>query len=133
MEVRRGAPIRQVAPRGLRSLRNACWRSSRGALGRWRGRYGNERAYSLARIAGEERARRARRGDSGEVELFARARRCGPWRLGRVAEVREDLAHDDWVCELCDEATRAAAMRAGEDVDGEDTSQELRPRRARRA
>jgi len=36
-----------------------------------------------------------------------------------VAEVREDLAHDDWVCELRYEAAWAAAMRAGEDVDGE--------------
>jgi hypothetical protein len=36
--------------------------------------------------------------------------------------VGEDLAHDDWVCEQCDEAARVAAMRAREDLDGEDTS-----------
>jgi hypothetical protein len=35
------------------------------------------------------------------------ARAC--W-LGRVAEMREDLAHDDWVCELRDEAAWAALV-----------------------
>ena len=67
---------------------------------------------------------------SGEVELFAWARGCGAWRLGRVAEVPEDLAHGDWVCDLCDEAAWTAAMRAGEDVEGEDAAQELGPSRA---
>jgi len=72
-------------------------------------------------------------GDSGEVEQFARAGGRGAWGLGRVAEVREDLAQDDWVCELCDQAAGAAAMRAGQHVDGEDAAQELGPARARRA
>jgi hypothetical protein len=44
-----------------------------------------------------------------------------------VSEVGEDLAHDDWVCELRYEAAWAAAVRAGEDVDGEHSPQELRP------
>ena len=56
----------------------------------------------------------------GEVELFAWARGCGAWRLGRVAEVPEDLAHGDWVCDLCDEAAWTAAVRTGQDVEGED-------------
>jgi len=50
-----------------------------------------------------------------------------------VAEVVEDLAHDDGIGELRDEAAWAAAMRAGEDVEGEDAAQELWPDRARRA
>jgi hypothetical protein len=41
--------------------------------------------------------------------------------------VREDLAHDDWVCELRDEAAWAAAVRAGQHVEGEDAAQEFRP------
>ena len=65
----------------------------------------------------------ARGSGSGEVELLARAGRCRPWRLGRGSEMREDLADDDWVCELHDEAAWAAAMRAGENVHGEDASQ----------
>jgi hypothetical protein len=70
--VRRGAPIRQAAPGGRCSPRNACSRAVRRALGPWSGRLGNERAYSLALAAGEERAwRREGAGDSGEVELFA--------------------------------------------------------------
>ncbi len=48
-------------------------------------------------------------GGSGEVELFAWARRRGPWRLAVVSEVSEDLAHDDWVGELRDEAAGAVA------------------------
>ncbi len=64
---------------------------------------------------------------SGEVEQFGRARGCGAWRLGRVADMREELAHDGWVGELCDEAARATALRAGEDVDDEDAPQQLRP------
>jgi hypothetical protein len=39
----------------------------------------------------------------------------------------KDLAHDDRVGELRDEAARAAAVRAGEDVEGEDAAQEFRP------
>lgn len=39
-----------------------------------------------------------------------------------MSQMREDLAHDDGVCELCDEAAWAAAVRAGEDVDGEDAA-----------
>jgi hypothetical protein len=41
--------------------------------------------------------------------------------------MRENLAHDDWVCELRYEAAWAAAVRAGENVDGEHSPQELRP------
>ena len=52
VEVRRGSPCRQVAPRGLRSQWNACLRAVRRALGPWSGRLGNERAYSLARGRG---------------------------------------------------------------------------------
>jgi len=48
---------------------------------------------------------------SGEVELFARERRCGPWRLGGQSEVGEDLAHDDWVCELRYEAAWSALVK----------------------
>lgn len=59
---------------------------------------------------------------SGEVELFACARRCGPWRLGGQSELGEDLANDDWGCELCDEAALTAAVRAGKDVDSEDAA-----------
>jgi hypothetical protein len=44
-----------------------------------------------------------------------------------VAEVGEDLAHDDWVCELRYEAAWAAAMRARQHVESEDAPQELRP------
>ena len=64
---------------------------------------------------------------SGEVELFGRACRCGPWRFGGQSEVAEDLAHDDGVGELCDQAAGAAAMRAGQHVDGEHAPQELGP------
>ena len=39
------------------------------------------------------------------------------WRLGRLAERREDLAHDDGVGQLCDEAAGSAAVRADEHVD----------------
>ncbi len=89
---------------------------------------GKERAYSLALAAGEGRARRREGASgSGEVEQFARAGRCGPWRLGGQSEMREYLAHDDRIGELCDEAAWAAAVRAGEDVDGEHSPQELRP------
>ena len=62
---------------------------------------------------------------SGEVELFGRARRRGPWRFGGQSEVAEDPAHDDGVGELCDQAAVAAAMRAGQHVDGEDATEEL--------
>ena len=71
LEVRRGAPIRQVGPQGRRRLLRACLRAERGALGRWLVRFGNERAYSPALLAGESRARRGRERRSGEVELFA--------------------------------------------------------------
>jgi hypothetical protein len=49
--------------------------------------------------------------DSGEVELFAWARRCGPWGLGRVAEAPEDLAHDDGVGQLGDQAAWTALVK----------------------
>lgn len=52
------------------------------------------------RLAGAERARRREGGGSDEVELFARAGECGPWRLGRVTEMREELAHDVGVGEV---------------------------------
>jgi hypothetical protein len=108
----------------LRSPWNARSRAVRRALGPWSGRFGNERAYSLARVAGEERARRREgAGGSGEVELFARAGRCGAWRLGGQSEVREDLAHDDRIGELRDEAAWAATVRAGQEVEGEDAAQ----------
>ena len=72
VEVRRGSPCRQVAPRGLRSPWNACSRAVRRALGPWSGRLGNERAYSLALAAGEGRARRREGASgSGEVEPLA--------------------------------------------------------------
>ena len=64
---------------------------------------------------------------SGEVELFGRARGRGAWRLGRAAEVREDLAHDDGVGEPCDQAAGATAVGAGEDVEREDAPQQLSP------
>jgi hypothetical protein len=65
---------------------------------------------------------------SGEVELSARAGRCGPWGgLGGQPEMREDLTHDDGVGELCDEAARAVAMRAGEGVDGALGHDEIAP------
>ncbi len=71
----------------------------------------------LALVAGEEQ-RRLTRGPGCSRE------RAGAVRGGSVGwpAVGEDLAHDDLVCELCDEAARAAAMRAREDLDGEDTS-----------
>ena len=50
-----------------------------------------------------------------------------------MADIREDLVHDDRVGELRDESAWAAAMRAAEDVDGEHSAQELGPDRARRA
>jgi hypothetical protein len=39
--------------------------------------------------------------------------------------MREDLAHDDEVCELCDEASGSSAVRTRQHVEREDTSQEL--------
>ncbi len=72
VEVRRGWRTRQVGPEGRRGSLRARWRAERGVLGRWRGRFGWERAYSPALAAGEERARRREgAGGSGEVELFA--------------------------------------------------------------
>ncbi len=41
-----------------------------------------------------------------------------------MAEVGQDLAHDDWVGQQRDQATGTAAVRADEDADGEDASQE---------
>jgi hypothetical protein len=52
----------------------------------------------------------ARGGGSGEVELFAWARRCGPWGLGGVVEVPEDLAHGDGVGQLGDQGWEAMAL-----------------------
>ena len=70
--------------------------------------------------------------DLGEVEQFARAGGRGAWGLGRVAEVPEDLAYDDGVGQLGDQAAGATAMRTGEDVEGEeDAAQELGLGRAR--
>jgi len=52
-----------------------------------------------------------RRAASSDVERFARAVRRTAWRLGRVAEMPEDLAHDDGVGELRDEAAWAALVK----------------------
>jgi hypothetical protein len=42
--------------------------------------------------------------------------------------MRADLAHDYGVCELRDQVAGAIALRAGEDFDGEDAAQQLRPK-----
>ncbi|MBL8805120.1 MAG: hypothetical protein JNN27_24190 [Planctomycetes bacterium] len=76
---------------------------------RWRG----SRARSVLAGVRDARLRRSR-----AVRVSAR-----PWRLGQVAEMREDLAHDDWVCELRDEAAWATAVRTREDVDADDGPQ----------
>ena len=47
-----------------------------------------------------------------------------------MADVPEDLAHGDGVGELRDQAAWTAAMRTGQDVEGEDAAQELGPSRA---
>lgn len=54
------------------------------------------------------------------------------WRLARQAEVREDLAHDRALGDECDQLALAAAVRAGERVEGEDALKEFGPRRAAR-
>jgi len=108
------------------------WRAVRRALGQWRGRFGYDRAYPLSRVAGEGCARRCEgrrlsRGPSCSRE------RAGAGRGGSVGWPRaaKDLAHDDGVGELRDQAAGSAAMRAGEDVEGEDAAQEFGPHRAR--
>jgi hypothetical protein len=49
----------------------------------------------------------------------------GLWRLGGKSEVREDLAHDDWVGERCERESRSSELRSGQRVEGDDASQEL--------
>ena len=123
MEVRRGAPIRQVAPRDSRSPWNAGWRVVWGARGGGAGALGPSEPT-------RRRKWRARSGLDG-VGATAKAKsscsreRAGAGRGGSVGSPRaaKDLAHDHRVGELCDEAARAAAEGAGEDVDGEDSSQ----------
>jgi hypothetical protein len=69
--------------------------------GRWCGRVGSETWPARWHLSQASSVLSGARGSgSGEVELFARAVGRGPWRLGRVAKLREDFAHDDGVGEV---------------------------------
>jgi hypothetical protein len=116
--VRRGAPIRQAAPGGRRARRGMRARAVERALGERVGLLA--RAGSRARsVLGGVRVRATQAKSSCSRE------RAGAGRGGSVGSPRaaKDLAHDHRVGELCDEAARAAAEGAGQDVDGEDSSQ----------
>lgn len=96
---------------------DACWGGGAGVFDtteptRWRG----SRARSVLAGVRDARLRRSR-------AVRVSARPCGPWRLGGQSEVGEDLAHDDWVCELRYAASWATAVRAREDVDADDGPQ----------
>jgi len=90
------------------------WRAGELFEARWGGGAGALDTTGLTRQRGS-RARNVLGGltgcGSGEVELFAWARGCGAWRLVRAAAVPEDLAHGDWVCDLCDEAAWTALVK----------------------